>query len=490
MAQLETRTEPMVVNFGPHHPSMHGVLRLVVTLDGENVIDCEPVIGYLHRGMEKIAENRTNVMYVPYVSRMDYAAGMFYEAIVVNAPERLANIPVPKRASYIRVLMLELNRIANHLLWLGPFLADVGAHTPFFYIFREREMIYDLWEAATGQRLINNNFFRIGGVACDLPYGWLEKCIDFCDWFGPKIDEYEKLIKNNTDAKKIFVEPNFQSKKYFNYALWKKKCKKNFFITKGPGASTLMGESEKNTSEICISDFAKEVLYENLLDIIPEGFNLKLEIIFPNGAFLAERTSNKSFGIVDGLSIIGTSAETYSSASPDQLEEAKAKLAKLIQNDFKGKVIFVIGENGLNLAKNCNLKFPIIKIGNWLGPLIVDAAIKKVNTVILFGYHGKLIKLAGGIFHTHNHLADGRIEILVYLAVQEKLTIEIKFELSLLDNLENALHLLERFNKSLANKLFKNLSNTIEKRSFAYVNRYVKTDMEIASIIFDRKRRN
>ena len=96
MTQLETRTEPMVVNFGPHHPSMHGVLRLVVTLDGEDVVDCEPVIGYLHRGMEKIAENRTNVMYVPYVSRMDYAAGMFYEAIVVNAPERLANIPVPK----------------------------------------------------------------------------------------------------------------------------------------------------------------------------------------------------------------------------------------------------------------------------------------------------------------------------------------------------------------------------------------------------------
>jgi NAD(P)H-quinone oxidoreductase subunit H len=144
MTQLETRTEPMVVNFGPHHPSMHGVLRLVVTLDGEDVVDCEPVIGYLHRGMEKIAENRTNVMFVPYVSRMDYAAGMFYEAIVVNAPERLADVPVPKRASYIRVLMLELNRIANHLLWLGPFLADVGAQTPFFYIFREREMIYDL----------------------------------------------------------------------------------------------------------------------------------------------------------------------------------------------------------------------------------------------------------------------------------------------------------------------------------------------------------
>jgi NAD(P)H-quinone oxidoreductase subunit H len=197
MAQLETRTEPMVLNMGPHHPSMHGVMRLIVTLDGEDVVDCEPVIGYLHRGMEKIAENRTNIMFVPYVSRWDYAAGMFNEAVTVNAVEKLANIPVPKRASHIRVIMLELNRIANHLLWLGPFMADVGAQTPFFYIFREREMIYDLWEAATGYRMVNNNYFRIGGVAVDLPYGWIDKCLDFCDYFMPKVDEYEKLITNN-----------------------------------------------------------------------------------------------------------------------------------------------------------------------------------------------------------------------------------------------------------------------------------------------------
>ena len=186
----------------------------------------------------------------------------------------------------------------------------------------------------------------------------------------------------------------------------------------------------ENTSAICISDFAKEVLYANLLDILPNGFNLNLEIVFPNGEFLAERTSNQSFGIVDGLSIIGTSAETYSSASPDQLEEAKTNLANLTKNDFKGKVVFVIGENGLNLAETCNIELPIIKVGNWLGPLVVDAAIKKVKTVILFGYHGKLIKLAGGIFHTHNHLADGRIEILVYLAVKEKLPSEIVVKLS------------------------------------------------------------
>ena len=226
-----------------------------------------------------------------------------------------------------------------------------------------------------------------------------------------------------------------------------------------------------------------------MLDIIPNGFNLNLEIVFPKGEFLAERTSNKSFGIVDGLSIIGTSAETYSSASPDQLEEAKTKLASLTKNDFKGKVVFVIGENGLNLAETCNVDFPIIKVGNWIGPLIVDAAIKKVKTVILFGYHGKLIKLAGGIFHTHNHLADGRIEILVYLAVKEKVPSEIVVKLSELKTLEDALLLLEKFNKSISEKLFQNLTNTIEKRSHDYVNRYVKTDMEIASIIFDRKRK-
>ncbi len=197
MGMIETKTEPMVLNMGPHHPSMHGCFRMIVTLDGEDVVDCEPVIGYLHRGMEKIAENRTTIMYVPYVSRWDYAAGMFNEAITVNAVEKLADIPVPKRASYIRMIMLELNRIANHLLWLGPFMLDMGAGTPFFYIFREREMIYDLWEAATGYRMVNNNYFRVGGVAVDLPYGWLDKCQDFCDYFASKVEEYERLITNN-----------------------------------------------------------------------------------------------------------------------------------------------------------------------------------------------------------------------------------------------------------------------------------------------------
>nr|YP_011003808.1 NADH-plastoquinone oxidoreductase subunit 7 [Lycopodium japonicum]WPS66379.1 NADH-plastoquinone oxidoreductase subunit 7 [Lycopodium japonicum] len=201
MTVLATEKNPMIVSMGPHHPSMHGVLRLIVTLDGENVINCEPVLGYLHRGMEKIAENRTIIQYLPYVTRWDYLATMFTEAITVNAPEKLANIQVPKRASYIRVIMLESSRIASHLLWLGPFMADIGAQTPFFYILRERETIYDLFEAATGMRMMHN-YFRIGGVAVDLPYGWVDKCSDFCNYFSPKVDEYERLITCNP----IFLE--------------------------------------------------------------------------------------------------------------------------------------------------------------------------------------------------------------------------------------------------------------------------------------------
>ena len=197
MVRIQTKTEPMVINFGPHHPSMHGCFQIIVTLDGEDVVDCEPVIGYLHRGMEKIAENRTNIMYVPYVSRWDYYGGMFNEAVTVNAVEKLANISIPKRAGYIRVIMLELARIVNHLLWLGPFVGDTGAQTPIFYTLRDREMILDLFEAATGYRMVNNNYFRIGGVAADLPCGWVDKCKDFCNYFIPTVDEYEKLITNN-----------------------------------------------------------------------------------------------------------------------------------------------------------------------------------------------------------------------------------------------------------------------------------------------------
>jgi NAD(P)H-quinone oxidoreductase subunit H len=135
---------------GPQHPSMHGVFRLIVTLNGEDVINYELVLGYLHRGTEKIVENRTTIQYFPYVTWWDYLTTMFIEVGIINVAEKLTNIQVLKRVSYIRIIMLELNRIASQLLWFRPFMADIGAQTPFFYILRRREMIYDLFEVATG----------------------------------------------------------------------------------------------------------------------------------------------------------------------------------------------------------------------------------------------------------------------------------------------------------------------------------------------------
>ncbi|THG07252.1 hypothetical protein TEA_024608 [Camellia sinensis var. sinensis] len=213
MTAPATRKDLMIVNMGPHHPSMHGVLRLIVTLDGENVIDCEPILGYLHR-----------------------------EAITVNAPEQLGNIQVPKRASYIRVIMLELSRIASHLLWLGPFMADIGAQTPFFYIFRERELIYDLFEAATGvaeyQKLITQNpvflervegigiisdeeainwglsgpMLRASGIQWDLRKVDHYECYDEFDWEvqwqkeGDSLARYLVRISEMTESIKIIQQ--------------------------------------------------------------------------------------------------------------------------------------------------------------------------------------------------------------------------------------------------------------------------------------------
>ena len=243
------------------------------------------------------------------------------------------------------------------------------------------------------------------------------------------------------------------------------------------------------TSKICISNFAKELLYENLLELVPKGFKINLKIIIPKGKFLAKRTSNESFGIVEGLSIIGTTAEASASASPEQLTKAKLHLKEIVANKFCGTIVFVIGENGLDLAKKCDMQFPIIKVGNWIGPLLVEAAIRNIQNVILFGYHGKLIKLAGGIFHTHNHVADGRLEILVYLAVLEKFPLELIIQLSNLDNVEEAFIFLENFNSISANKLWNKLSNYVEKRSIEYIKRYTTTDMKVSAVLFDRSRK-
>ena len=248
-----------------------------------------------------------------------------------------------------------------------------------------------------------------------------------------------------------------------------------------------VGKNSK-TSEICISRFAFELLSVNLLDLIPSGYELNLEIIFPKGKFLAERTSNKSFGIVEGLSIIGTTAETYNSASPDQIENAKLELNQLISKGITEQIVFVIGENGLDLAKNMKLKYPIVKVGNWIGPLLVHAAAKNVKRILLIGYHGKLIKLAGGIFHTHHHLADARIEILVFLAFKANISIKLIHQILKSNTIEDALISLEKEDIEITKKLWFLIANTVELRSHEYIKRYTSNEIKVGAALFDRKR--
>lgn len=190
------RTEEFTVNMGPHHPSTHGVCRLILTMDGERVVKVEPVIGYLHRAIEKICENRTYVQCIPILDRFEYVTAMSCNYVFSLAVEKLAQIEVPERAEYIRVIMLELNRIASHLLFYGVTAMDIGALTPFLYGLRERELIVDLFEMTCGQRL-TYNYIRIGGVSRDLPPEFVPRCREAVKTISEKMSDYEGLLNEN-----------------------------------------------------------------------------------------------------------------------------------------------------------------------------------------------------------------------------------------------------------------------------------------------------
>ncbi len=194
--QLDVASEEMLVNMGPQHPSTHGVLRIVLRTDGEMVLDAVPHLGYLHRCKEKIAENLAYYQFIGYTDRLDYLAAMNNNHAWAMTVEKLADIHVPRRAEFIRVLAVELNRIASHLVSFGTYGLDMGAFTPFLYCFREREYILDLFEQLCGARL-TLSYINVGGVTWDLPPLFLEKVTEFLDYFEPKIEEYNQLLSYN-----------------------------------------------------------------------------------------------------------------------------------------------------------------------------------------------------------------------------------------------------------------------------------------------------
>jgi NADH-quinone oxidoreductase subunit D len=203
IVEFDVRTEEMLVNMGPQHPSTHGVLRLVLRTDGEIVSEVTPHLGYLHRCAEKIGENVMPIQFIPYTDRMDYLSGMNMNLGYSLAVEKLCGMTakIPEKASVIRVIISELNRIASHLVAMGTYGLDLGTFSPFLYAFREREMILDLFEEVCGARL-TYSYITIGGAHDDLPPGWAENCRKFLDYLKPRIDEYHTLLTNNA----IFIQ--------------------------------------------------------------------------------------------------------------------------------------------------------------------------------------------------------------------------------------------------------------------------------------------
>ncbi len=197
VSSVALKTEPLIVNVGPQHPSTHGVFRMRVTLDGERITDAEMVIGYLHRSIEKLAEERTWTQNIPFTDRMDYLAAMTGNLGYCLAVEKLAGIEVPERAQYLRVIFAELQRIASHAMANGTFINDCGAwQTPLMYMFRDRERILDLFEMTCGARL-TINYMRIGGVAFDIPDEFLPALRKLMDELPQRIDEYEAMLLDN-----------------------------------------------------------------------------------------------------------------------------------------------------------------------------------------------------------------------------------------------------------------------------------------------------
>jgi len=188
--------ELLTINLGPHHPATHGVLRLLTTLEGEVVRDVQPIIGYLHTGIEKTCEDKAYWKVIPLVERMDYLAYYFNAMAYCGAVEDLLEIEVPKRAQYLRVIHLELNRIMSHLVWLGTTALDLGAMSVLWYGFRERDTILDLFEYSSGQR-VHTRYFQIGGVMEDIPAGWETKLRRFLEEMPRRIDQYESMLTRN-----------------------------------------------------------------------------------------------------------------------------------------------------------------------------------------------------------------------------------------------------------------------------------------------------
>ncbi|GBF82053.1 cobalt-precorrin-5B (C(1))-methyltransferase CbiD [Aphanothece sacrum] len=252
-----------------------------------------------------------------------------------------------------------------------------------------------------------------------------------------------------------------------------------------------IGKQINNEQKDAIYNYAKKLLNHNLKQHLSTTESIIVTIILPEGRKLAKRTSNEAFGVVEGLSLLGTTGISQPLSAPGQLDIYQQQLKEKAQQF--DTFVFCIGENGLDLAQKIGINSQqLIKTANWLGPLLVTAGLEKVQSILLFGYHGKLIKLAGGIFHTHHHLADGRREILVAHGAKIGLSTTILQQLFTCETTEDGLQLLRTLDQDTGShwtqQIYQSIADTIDQRTQAYISKYVETDIKIGSVLFGRDR--
>ena len=252
-----------------------------------------------------------------------------------------------------------------------------------------------------------------------------------------------------------------------------------------------IGKQTNNEGKDAIYSYAQKLLQANLKKYVKPTQNIIVTIILPQGKRLAKRTSNEAFGVIEGLSLLGTTGISQPLTAPNQLTVFRKELATKAKRF--NQLVFCLGENGLNLAKKQGINpNKLIKTANWVGPLLVAAGLEKVNSILLFGYHGKLIKLAGGIFHTHHNLADGRLEILVAHGAKIGLETTILQQLFDSSTTEDGLNLLQKYDQKIGSnwteKIYQSIANSIDKRSQDYIRKHAEIDVQIGSVLFARDR--
>ncbi len=293
------------LNLGPQHPSTHGVLRLILELEGEKILSCEPDVGYLHRGMEKMAERMSYIQYLPLVDRIDYLAGFFYSELYCRIVEKALNIELSQRVKFIRVIMLELNRIASHLLWIGAFLMDLGAISPYFYAFREREMILRYFEKLTGQRMMYN-YFVFGGIRRDI--GYIEDIEEILKILPVKLNDYERIITENP-----------------------------IFISRTKGKGILTKDTALNYSITGVNLRASGISYDvRNTDYLYEGLKYKPVVLYSCDAWA--RYKARILEIRESVTLIKQVIEYLKSCSPTEQKPISPLNLKLPEGNYYGEI--------------------------------------------------------------------------------------------------------------------------------------------------------